>query len=619
MFGLAISVVVIAGLYFGQEVLVPLALAILLSFALAPPVRWLRRIHVPRIAAVLVVVLVAFSVIGAIAALIGWQVADLAASLPRYQTNIERKIEAFREAPPGGDVIGRVASTLERLGRQIEEPAEKEVDAADPLSDTEEAPPEPILVRIAPPSLEPMALARTIIGPLIPPLTTAGIVIVFVVFMLLQRADLRDRLIRLAGTRDMQRTTKALDDAAKRVGHYLLMQLIVNATYAIPVTIGLYFIGVPNPLLWGLLCMILRFVPYIGPVVGAAFPIILSVAVDPGWTMLMWTGALFLVIELISNNIVEPVLYGASTGLSPVAIIVAAIFWTWLWGPVGLLLSTPLTVCLVVLGRHIPQMTFLDVMLGNEPALSLRETLYQRLLVGDPDDATERAEEELKTHRLVTFYDEVAVPALALAEHDRAEGNLDDKRRLVVSAGMQTLLDNLSEHEDVDSEELDEAEPADPTSGIAVAPGWSDRAVLVAGARGNLDAAAAGMLVQLLEKRGFGVVAPPFEALRPENVGSLDLDGVRIICLSYLNGESLAHARYLVRRLRRRRPDVPIMTCFWTFDDEEIRRRDPKGTTRADRVAVSLRDAMAQIVEEMQVSSVDGDRTPELADVASRI
>ena len=291
-------------------------------------------------------------------------------------------------------------------------------------------------------------MLQTIVGPLIEPLATTGIVIVFVVFMLLQREDLRDRFIRLVGTSDLHRTTQALGDAAGRVGRYLLMQLVVNVAYGIPIGVGLWLIGVPNPLLWGMLAIVLRFVPFIGPVIAAAFPLALSIAVDPGWTMLLWTAALFIVLELISGNIVEPWLYGASTGLSSIAILAAAVFWTWLWGPVGLLLSTPLTVCLVVLGRHVPQFGFLNVLLGSEPVLEPAESLYQRLLAGDPDEATERAEEYLKSHSILVYYEDVAIPALSMFEHDRARGVLTDERRALVSAAALTLVDNLSEHED---------------------------------------------------------------------------------------------------------------------------------------------------------------------------
>ena len=242
-------------------------------------------------------------------------------------------------------------------------------------------------------------------GPLVAPIATAGLVVVFVIFMLLQREDLRDRIIRLVGASDVARATEAMDDAAKRISRYLLMQLVINVLYGIPVGIGLYFIGVPNPILWGLLATVLRFIPYLGPVIAALFPIALSFAVAPGWTLPLLTIALFVTLELFSNNVLEPWLYGSSTGLSPVAVLVAAVFWTTLWGPVGLLLSTPLTVCLVVLGRHVPQLGFFDVLLGDEPALPPELKFYQRLLARDPEEATELAEEYLEDEPLEKLYD----------------------------------------------------------------------------------------------------------------------------------------------------------------------------------------------------------------------
>lgn len=622
---LALLAVVTAGLYFGRELFVPLALAVLLSFALAPVVRWLRRFRMPRVPAVLTAVALAFLVIGAFGTIVAWQVMDLAESLPRYQTNIERKIDAIRESPPGGSAFSRASAVLERLSEKLSAP-EDEQQAANPASptapDVTPSEPEPIPVKVMPPDLAPLELLRTIVGPIISPLATLGIVIVFVIFMLLQREDLRDRLIRLAGTRDLQRTTDALDDAAKRVAHYLLMQLVVNVTYGIPIGIGLWLIGVPNAALWGLLAVVLRFVPYIGPVVAAAFPVLLAVAVDPGWTMLLYAAALFIVVELISNNFAEPWLYGASTGLSPVAIITAAIFWTWLWGPIGLLLSTPLTVCLVVLGQHIPQLSFLDVMLGNEPVLTPPENLYQRLLVGDPDEATERAEEYLQEHSLLEFYDEVAVPALALAEQDRVRGTLDESRRDFVVRSAFTLVDNLQDHVDVspprakedeaeEEAEAEEKEAALVEQPLDLRPEWQDGVVLCAGARGNLDEVAAAMLAQIMERRGFSTRVLEMEDLQADRLKRLDLADVRMICLSYMNPESLAHARYLVRRLKRLRPDVPVMLGFWTLLPEDVSRRDPLAATHADRLASSLSDAVEQVVKDATGVEQDEEKGPE--------
>ena len=616
---LSVIVIIVAALYFGREVFLPLALAILLSFALAPPVRWLRFLYFPRLPAVLTVVSLAFVVILAFGWVVTWQVADLAQQLPAYQRNIEAKIDDFREGPPGGQLFGRASEMFRDLGRKIEEEAEEEQEqeqaeetaAAAAAGEPETAEAEPIPVEVHAPEPSAMEVLQSIVGPLIAPLATAGIVIVFVIFMLLKREDLRDRIIRLAGPRDLPRTTQALDDAARRVGQYLLMQLVVNTTYGIPVAIGLWLIGVPNPILWGMIAIVLRFVPYIGPIIAAFFPLALAVAVDPGWETLLWTGALLIVIELISNNAVEPWLYGSSTGLSPVAIIAAAIFWTWLWGPVGLLLSTPLTVCLVVLGRHVPQLAFLDVLFGNEPVLTPAESLYQRLLGGDHDEATERAEEYLREHSLEDFYDEVGVAALALAEHDRVRGALDDELQVRVAESAMLLIDNLAEHEDVTppAEQGQAAPPAEatqPSSGPA-APLPSDRLVLCAGARGNLDDAAAAMLAQVLERNGAHVRLIPYQSLQSARLKELEIDGVAVVVLSYLNSDSLAHARFLARRLRRRFPEAALVIGFWTFAPEDMARRDPIAATGADRVSTSLEDAVADVAAALAPEAEDAE------------
>src|SRR5690606_9914091 len=359
-----------------------------------PIVVRLRRWHLGRVPSVLIVVVLVFTALLGIASIVGTQLVDLATNLPRYEWNLRAKIRDLSIAVPSGGVVERTSAMLRDLGQELEQAtATQEREAG---SGSEPAPPEPIPVLVQQPPPSPMQTLREIGGPLVAPIATAGLVVVFVIFMLLQREDLRDRVIRLVGARDVARTTEAMNDAARRISRYLLMQLVINLHYGIPVGVGLYFIGVPNPILWGLLATILRFVPYIGPVIGAMFPIALSFAVAPGWSIPLMTIALFVVLELFSNNVLEPWLYGASTGLSPVAVLVAAVFWTTLWGPVGLLLSTPLTVCLVVLGRHVPQLAFFDVLLGDEPALAPEVRFYQRLLARDPEEAEEIADEFLE-------------------------------------------------------------------------------------------------------------------------------------------------------------------------------------------------------------------------------
>ena len=600
---LAALVVVVGALYFGRDVFVPLALAGLLSFALAPLIAALRRRGVPRTPAVITVVMIAFLSIFVFGFVVAGQVSQLGASFPRYEYNIREKIRSLQSSAPGGGLVERAAEALRDLRRDIEQAtaAPEEEEGSSPI-EPEASEPEPIPVQIKQPDPAPLQMLQTIIGPLIEPLATTGIVIVFVVFMLLQREDLRDRFIRLVGSRDLHRTTQALGDAAERVGRYLLMQLLVNVAYGIPIGIGLWLIGVPNPLLWGMLSIVLRFVPFIGPVIAAAFPLALSIAVDPGWTMLLWTAALFIVLELISGNIVEPWLYGASTGLSSIAILAAAIFWTWLWGPVGLLLSTPLTVCLVVLGRHVPQFGFLNVLLGSEPVLKPAESLYQRLLAGDPDEATERAEEYLKSHSILKYYEDVAVPALSMFEHDRARGVLTDERRALVAAAALTLVDNLSEHEDTNGqEEVGEtgaeqalSERALPET-IEPGVGWKDRPVLCAGGRGNLDDVAAAILAQLLERCGIGTRVARYEAITTGAYANLDMTGVEVVCLSFMNPDSIAHARYAVRRLRRR-TSVPIVVGFWSVDPADPKGPDLVTAIRSDISATSLGGAIEEIV-----------------------
>ena len=401
-------VFVVGALYLGSEILIPLALAILLSFMLAPIVTRLRRWHLGRIPSVLLVVLLVFTALLGVGSIVATQVVDLAANLPRYEWNLRAKIRDLSIAIPSGGIVERTSDMLQDLSEELEEataPEKTEAAGEREARGGREAPPEPVLVQVRRPAPTPLETLREIGGPLVAPIATAGLVVVFVIFMLLQREDLRDRVIRLVGASDVARTTEAMNDAAKRISRYLLMQLVINLLYGIPVGIGLYFIGVPNPILWGLLATILRFIPYIGPVIAALFPIALSFAVAPGWTLPLLTIALFVVLELFSNNVLEPWLYGSSTGLSPVAVLVAAVFWTALWGPAGLLLSTPLTVCLVVLGRHVPQLGFFDVLLGDEPALAPEVKFYQRLLAHDPEEAAEIADEYLEEEELEKLYE----------------------------------------------------------------------------------------------------------------------------------------------------------------------------------------------------------------------
>jgi predicted PurR-regulated permease PerM len=425
-----LAFIIITTLYFGREIFVPIALAILLSFVLAPLVGILQRIRVPRGLAVVSVVIIAFALIFALGSLLATQLTQLAGDLPRYQSTISEKIQSFRETTAGRGTLERASGMLKDLSKELDKPkdAASSLGQGSILSPKTSAPLTPVPVEVRQPDPGALESLRSLISPLLHPLATTGIIIIFVIFILLQREDLRNRLIRLAGSHDLQRTTAALDDAAGRLSRLFLIQLVVNGAFGVVIGVGLSLIGIPSAVLWGILAAVLRFVPYIGAFIAAAFPLALAVAVDPGWSMLLWTLGLFLFVEPVVGHVIEPMVYGHSTGLSPVAVVASATFWTALWGPIGLVLATPLTVCLVVLGRHVERLEFLDVMLGDRPALSPPEIFYQRMLAGDPTEASEKAEEFLKERSLSSYYDEVALKGLQLAQVDGGGGGLSKER-----------------------------------------------------------------------------------------------------------------------------------------------------------------------------------------------
>jgi predicted PurR-regulated permease PerM len=599
---LAIGVIAIAALYFARDIFIPLALAILLSFALEPLVALLRRWHFGGVPSVIAAVLLAFLLIFGVIALIGGQLTHLAENLPEYQNNITGKIHSLQGSAAGSGIVGRASGMLKELSNEITQ-APPLTDSKAPNTATVEPSNTqsqlPIPVEIHQPPATALQIIQAIIGPLVQPLATTGIVIIFVVFFLLQREDLRDRFIRLAGTRDLQRTTKGLDEAARRLSRYLLMQTALNASFGILIGTGLWFIGMPNPVLWGILAMLLRFVPYIGAVIAAIFPATLAVAIDPGWSMLFWTGALFLVVEPIMGQVVEPLLYGRSTGLSAVAVVVAAAFWTWLWGPVGLLLSTPLTLCLVVLGRHVERLAFLDIILGDQPALTQQENFYQRMLANDPDEAAQQAEDYLEDNPLSAYYDEVAIGGLALAQLDVNRGVLEHDRRVRIKHAVLGLIDDLADHAEI-SPTLKErdAKPGPVSRSLSperIPQTWRGKTVMCVAGRGSLDEAVAAMLGQLLEKQGIAARVVSSDAVATENIFRLDATDVGMVCLSYLEPGGFTNARYLARRLRRKLPNAQVLVGFWTLSDEDAERRDALRESGADRVVTSLRQATEQI------------------------
>ena len=395
--------------------------------------------------AVLLAVLLALGVITGFGGVIGSQFAQLAGNIPQYSVTIEQKVDTVRAY-----TIGRLDRFVGSLGHQAQPLGTSQTPAgARPLRGQQPVRRHPgTPAAAAAPGDSPLALAERYLSPALLPLATVGIVFVVAIFILLQREDLRDRLIRLFGATDLHRTTSALDDAARRLSKYFLTQLGINATFGLVIGVGLYFIGVPNPVLWGMLSALLRFVPYIGSFIAAGLPIALAAAVDPGWSMALWTAALYIVIELLVGQAVEPMMYGHGTGLSPLAVVVAAIFWSWLWGPIGLILSMPLTLCLVVLGRHVERLEFLEVLLGDRPALTPVESFYQRILAGDADEAQDHAELLLKDRSLSSYYDEVALRGLQLAAEDAQRGVLHREQLERVKNTVKELVSELAANDD---------------------------------------------------------------------------------------------------------------------------------------------------------------------------
>ncbi|MGJ5150641.1 AI-2E family transporter [Bradyrhizobium sp. HKCCYLR1023] len=617
------AVIIIALLYFGRDILVPVALAILLSFVLAPLVAQLQRLRAPRGLAVVSVVVLAFVVIFTLGSLLATQLTQLASELPNYQSTMSNKIQSFRDTKAGRGTLERASDMLKDLGKELDKPNEPE--AARPpsgLRTNSSVPVTPIPVEVRQPDPGALDSLRTLISPLIHPLATTGIIIIFVIFILLQREDLRNRLIRLAGSSDLQRTTAALDDAAYRLSRLFLTQLALNGGFGVVIGVGLWFIGIPSALLWGILAAALRFVPYIGAVIAAAFPLALAAAVDPGWSMLIWTLALFLVVEPLLGHVIEPMVYGRSTGLSPVAVVVSAAFWTALWGPIGLVLATPLTVCLVVIGRHVERLEFLDVMFGDRPALSPPEIFYQRMLANDPTEAAEKAEEFLKERSLIAYCDEVAVKGLQLAQADADRGALAYDRLATIRDAVAELTADLSDQNDgplakretTSDPEAASAVDSSASSGAIdtipilskdnLAEGWrSEQPVLCVAGRTPIDEAAAVILAQLSSVHGLGAKVSGAEALSTANVIKLEPAGVAIACLIYTGNSGVAHMRYSVRRLKRRLPKARVMLVCCAADVDQEAAKVLQEATKADLVAASMGEAVRMCVEVAQAKA----------------
>ena len=589
----ALTAFIVAALYIARDLLIPLSLAALLTFLLSPLVSALER-WLGRICAVLLVVLLIFTGLGAAGWVLTRQLVDLATKLPDYKENISLKLKSIQT--PSGGAFTKLSETVEELKQELpggEAPIVSQVPNKPGTTQAVKPEATPTAVRVLETTrANPFELVQLIIAPILGPLGTGALVLLLVICMLLQREDLRSRLIRLIGQGRISTTTRAMDDAGARVSRYLLMQLVVNVAYGIPVAVGLGFIGVPNAILWGAFATILRFIPYVGPWIAAAFPITLSLAVSPGWMMPLLTIGLFVVLELLSNNVMEPWLYGSSTGVSPIALIVAAVFWTWLWGPVGLVLATPLTVCLVVMGRHVPRLSFLSVLLSDEEALTPAQDCYHRLLTVGEQDEMELVESYLKANSLTALYDSVLIPVITAAETDYRLETLDDEQRTLVLQSLWDIVEDLGTRPPVASEI-----PTDKALAGLTSPTSPDWKVFCLPARAERDALAAAMLVQLLQQQGSEAEHAKQAMAADELMALVEKAGPDAVCVSVVTPSTIIHARYLCLKLRTLRPALKIVVGIWGATEnatEAARRLRESG---ADEVVTTLADAIVQLAK----------------------
>ena len=590
IWGLLLLAVIVAALYFGRTVFVPIALATLITFLLSRLVTRLER-WIGRVAAVLVIVIAMFAIFATASWVIGRQVIDLAEKLPDYQANIVLKIRSLKL--PSAGPLARFSRSVNVLQNELGAPSPAPVAERKPgdLS-TKTAPPaaNPIPVKVIEGRSAIPQLTQETISAVLSPLGTAALVLLLVIFMLLKREDIRGRLIRLVGQGRISTTTRAMEDAGRRVSRYLVTQFLVNTCYGICVASGLYFIGVPNAALWGLLAGVLRFVPYVGAWVGALLPVLLSVAISTTWFTPLMTIGLFVVLEVIVSNFIEPWVYAANTGVSPIALIISAVFWTWLWGPVGLVLSNPLTVCLAVIGRHVPRLEFLAILLSEDQPLAPHEEFYHRLLSFSMDSAEEFSVKYAEAESVLALYDNVLIPTIATVEIDAHNGSLTAEQRTSALQRIQEIIDDSRRWQD--SQSRDQEQKINEVSGVASAVGSR---VVCLPAISYRDELAGEMLVQLLRNQGFEAENLPARLKHQELIDRAVEMRPECVCVSVLPPTSIAQARHLTAAVRERLESVTIFIGVWSarLDTENI--RDRLRAAHVNEIAVSLGDAVLRV------------------------
>jgi predicted PurR-regulated permease PerM len=594
--------VTIALLYFGREIFIPVALAFVLSFLLTPLVSWFQKLRIGRVPAVLVVMALCLAMTVFVGWKVGSQLVEITNHLPEYRTNIERKIRALRShnnAP-----IIQATNTVQQLNQQLAASSGQAANKTNGARATA-----PIPVQVAKPPASFVQELRDLLGPLAGAIETAGLVIIFVTFMLINWEDLRSRVIRLGGQGRLSVVTQAMEEASQGLSRYLLLQFLVNSCYGCIFGTALYFIGVPHALLWGALATTLRFVPYIGVWIACAFPVAMAVAVFPGWKHALFVFAIFAAVEVITANAVEPWLYGSHAGITPFAILVAAVFWATLWGPVGLVLSVPLTLCLILVGRYVPRLSFLEVLLGDAPPLKPEENYYQRLLATDQDEAAELAHSYLEGKSLQNVYESLLVPALRLAEEDRHTGVIDDRAADFVAQSTRELIEDLADRYKAEAR----------SSGVETYlnnPNFAHASIVSIPARDQADELVGMMLAQLLQKGG------------AQNVRALTIDTVEnmlteieqgqfaIAFISALPPFAVGQARSLCKRLHARFPDLALVVGLWGFAGGVPKAQERIGTACTDAVCTNFSEAFFHIQKLVETNGGSGTKQEQPAEDA---
>jgi predicted PurR-regulated permease PerM len=566
--------VVVAALYLAKGVLVPLTLAVLLSFLLSPVCDWLERRGLGRIPAVLATAILGSAVLGFAAWMAVIQMTALAPKMPEYQENLQARLHA------ANDYLIAALSKMTRTADEIGQDLPKAEQSGGPQGTDEN----PYSVRVLSSPASPVQILGGTFGTLLEWLGSAGIVIILVVFFLVRREDLRDRFIRLVGTGQASVTTRMLEDAATRVSRYLSVLFVLNATFGVAAAIALYSIGVPNAVLWGILAATLRFVPYIGQWIAAAPPICLAMAISTGWLAPILTLGVFAVLVLFWGSVLEPWLYGKGTGVSAVAVLVAAVFWTWLWGIVGLLLATPLTVCLLVIGKHVPRLSFLHILLGNEPVFEPARRIYQRLLAGDQEEATELFEDETQSRPLVEVYDTLLIPALALAETHWHRRELDEGRHDFILQSLKEMIHDAArgQQESQANEGVDDGSSPRPC-------------ILCLSARDEADEIASMMLAQLLATGECLVQSVSFTISAGELVDLVERRRPDVVCISATPPAAVMHARHLCNHVRGRFPEVPVVVGLWNAQGDLTKAKTRIGGAERTHVVATLAEAQEEV------------------------